>query len=155
MSEDYFEMPALVWRRGGGENLVKVAGREYADGEVVWEGLAYEVDEALGYRQPVYADICGWDGNMRAVVDSKYAGGVRVQRWVEFDGQWVTMEFGRSLKTMHPPSADEIVRLVVAGRLAAVRRKRPTWRLRLNLSRFTVRLLRRKSKQNLREDAET
>jgi hypothetical protein len=135
--------------------MVEVAGREYADGEVVWEGLAYEVDEAFGYRQPVYADTCGSDGKIRAVVDSKYTGGVRIQRWNVFDGQWNTLEFGLDWKTSHPPSASEIVRLVVTGRLTAVRRKRPRWRLRLTLSRFAFQLLRRKSKQNLREDSET
>jgi hypothetical protein len=102
------------------------------------------VDEALGYRQPVYADICGWDGKMRAIVDSKYAGGVRVQRWNVFDEQWNTLEFGYSFGAGHPPSGDQIVRLVTAGRLAAVRNERPSWRLRLALSRFALRLLRRR-----------
>ncbi|MGA2459904.1 MAG: hypothetical protein ABSF82_00555 [Candidatus Bathyarchaeia archaeon] len=123
-----------------------MAGREYADGEVIWKGLACEVDEAFGYRQPVYADICGWDGEIRAVVDSKYAGSVRVQRWSMFDGEWITMEFGLSLNTSHPPSADEIVRLVVAGRLTELRNKRPRWRLRLAFSRVAFRLLPRKTK---------
>ena len=128
--------------------MVKVAGREHADGDVVWEGLAYEVDEAFGYRQPTYADIEGWDGRMRAIVDSKYTGAVRVQRWNVFDGNWNTVEFGdfRIVSNylhfeIHPPSPDLIVRLVTAGRLAAVIREHPRWRLRLALSGFRLRLL--------------